>query len=91
MNVCSSSLFASSVHIFFSLQVLHSLLQSVFRLHCASSIAWDGGESCLVISVMITINRNQARVGPKEKNIDAEMQEALVITGWQDLAIITHY
>ena len=40
---------------------------------------------------MITINRNQARVGPKEKNVDAEMQEALVITGWQDLAIITHY
>ena len=80
-------------HIFLPprLQVLHSLLQSVFRLHCASSNAWDGGESCLVISVMITINRNQARVGPKEKNIDAEMQEALVITGWQDLAIITHY
>ena len=49
-------------------------------------------ERALVISVMITINRNQALDGPKEKNIDAEMQKgALVITGCQDLAIITHY
>ena len=49
--------------------------RSVFILRCAPRMAWDGGESSLVISVMITINRNQALDGPKEKNIDAEMQE----------------
>ena len=87
--MCAPALYSHPLSTYFSPS--KCCTRSVFRLHCASSIAWDGGESCLVISVMITINRNQARVGPKEKNVDAEMQEALVITGWQDLAIITHY